>query len=115
MAPEAEEGALVMGNATLCKRGLPPDNEGVRVWEGGGTTKRSAMDEGGERGNDVLRGRLPGEGDRDSRCWFLSNVGVNSGPSSCDKNREDKRDSLSTSLKFGDDRQVTDRAREPFG
>ena len=94
LAPDAEA-ARVIGNATFCNRGLPPVREVVRVCVGGGTTKRSAIDPGGERGNDVRAGRLPGDPERESLCWFLSNVGVNSGPSSCERNREESNDSRS--------------------
>ena len=70
--------------------------------DGGGSTKRSATDaDGGERGNDVRNGRLPGELASESRCWFRSSVGVNSGPSSCERNREDNSDSRSIILNSG--------------
>lgn len=40
---------------------------------------------------------------------------MNSGPSSWDMKREDRRDSLSTGSKFGDVRYVTDMASVPIG
>lgn len=57
-----------MGNATFPRRGEPPDKEVVRECIGGGTTKRSAIEDGGDFGNDVRIGRLPGEPDNESRC-----------------------------------------------
>ena len=68
----------------------------------GGRTKRSAMADGGDLGRAVRRGRLPGgEVVSESRCWFLIRVGVNSGPSSNDKNREESSDSRSSTRKWG--------------
>ena len=64
----AADAALVIGSATLCIRGLPPVNDVVRTWLGGGIMKRSATDEGGDRGKDVRIGRLPGELARESLC-----------------------------------------------
>lgn len=66
-APDAD-GARVIGNATFCKRGLPPVRDPVRVWVKGGTTKRSAIDWGGERGRDVRVGKLPGDPEMESLC-----------------------------------------------
>jgi len=71
----------LMGSAIFWARGLPPSDV-VRLCRGGGTTNRSAIEEGGDRGREVFMGRLPGDVDNESRCWFLSNVGVKSGPSS---------------------------------
>lgn len=68
----------------------------------GGRTKRSAMLDGGDLGRAVRRGRLPGgEVEIESRCWFLIKVGVNSGPSSNDKNREESSDSRSSNRNWG--------------
>lgn len=91
-----------MGNATLWRRGEPPVKELVRECTGGGKTKRSAIEDGGDFGKEVRMGRLPGEPDNESLCWFLRSVGVNSGPSSWDMKREDSNDSRSTDSKFGD-------------
>ena len=106
------------GNATFCIRGLLPPtvgNEVVRELTGGGMTKRSAADaEGGERGRDVRIGRLPGDVDSESRCWFLTNVGVKSCPSS-DRNLDDNKDSSASISKYGFDRYVTESERLPVG
>jgi hypothetical protein len=80
VAPAADI-ARDTGNATLTERGLLV-REAVRVCDGGGSTKRSATDPGGERGNEVRNGRLPGELVSESLCWLRRSVGVNSGPSS---------------------------------
>lgn len=118
MLPAAEV-ALAMGNATVCIWGLLPVNDVVRVCAGGGMTKRSATDDGGDRGRDrgkdMRIGKLPGELARESLCWFFRRVGVNPGPSSCERNREDRSDSLSNTLKSGAVRYVTDSARLPLG
>ena len=107
--------ARVMGNATGWCRGLPPLREVVRVCAGG-STKRSGSDEdGGERGRDVRIGRLPGELVSESRCWFLNSVGVNSGPSSCERNREDNSDSRSNILNSGVARYMVDTESVPRG
>ena len=67
-----------------------------------GRTKRSAMADGGDLGRAVRRGRLAGgEVESEPRCWFLIKVGVKSGPSSNDKNREESNDSRSSSRKWG--------------
>jgi hypothetical protein len=73
----------------------------VRALFVGGRTKRSAMVDGGDLGRAVRRGRLPGGEMESSRCWFLIKVGVNSGPSSSDKNREESNDSRSSNRKWG--------------
>lgn len=57
--------------------------------------------DGGDAGKEVLNGRLPGELERDSRCWFLTRVGVKSVPSSRETNRDERRDSNSSRLKCG--------------
>ncbi len=77
--------------------------------------KRSAseVDEGGDTGKDVLSGRLPGELDRDSRCWFLTKVGVKSAPSSREKKRDERRDSSSSKWKCGLVRYRTDNVILP--
>ena len=111
----APDRARVMGNATFCDRGLLPVREVVRVCVRGGRTNRSATDDGGDRGNDVRIGRLPGELVSESRCWFLRSVGVNSGPSACERNREERSDSLSNSLKSGFERYLVDRESVPLG
>jgi hypothetical protein len=66
-----------------------------------GRTNRSAMVDGGDLGRAVRRGRLAGGEVESSRCCFLIKVGVNSGPSSNDKNREESNDSRSSSRKWG--------------
>lgn len=111
----APDVARVIGNAALFKRGLPPPRDMVRVCDDGGSTKRSATEDGGERGSDVRSGRLPGELVSESLCWFLSSVGVNSGPSSCERNRDDNRDSRSNILNSGVVRYCTDRESAPLG
>lgn len=63
----ATDVARVMGRPTFWRRGLPPLKEVVRTCEGGGRTKRSATDDGGERGREVRTGRLPGELTSESR------------------------------------------------
>ena len=73
----------------------------VRALFAGGRTKRSAMADGGDLGRAVRRGRLPGGEVESSRCWFFINVGVNSGPSSNDRNREESSDSRSSNRKWG--------------
>jgi len=74
----------------------------VRTLWVGGRTKRSAVVVGGDLGRAVRRGRLPdGEVESESRGWFLIKVGVNSGPSSNDKNREESNDSRSSNRKWG--------------
>lgn len=98
-----------IGRGMFPSRGLPAglplmpcvdESDVVRAWPGvdvlgtagcGGITKRSAMERGGEVGSDVRRGRLPGDPEILSRCWFLMSVGVKSGPSS--RKREERRDS----------------------
>jgi hypothetical protein len=69
----------------------------------GGRAVRSAseVDVGGDAGKEVLNGRLPGELERDSRCWFLTSVGVKSAPSSREKKRDERRDSSSSNWKCG--------------
>ena len=61
----------------------------------------SDVDDGGDAGKEVLNGRLPGELERDSRCWFLTSVGVKSVPSSREKKRDERRDSRSSNWKCG--------------
>lgn len=73
----------------------------VRTLLVGGRTKRSTTVDGGDRGKAVRRGRLPGGEVESSRCCFLIKVGVNSGPSSSDKNREESSDSRSSNRKWG--------------
>lgn len=99
------------GNAAL--RGLwLPGKEFVREW-GGGNTNWPAIDEGGDFGSEVRR--LPGRPDMESRWWFFTNVGVKSGPSSNDRNREDSKDSSSSSWKLGEVRYLAVRLRVPIG
>jgi len=71
------------------------------------------VDVGGETGKEVLSGRLPGELERDSRCWFLTRVGVKSAPSSSEKKRDERRDSSSSKWKLGLVRYRTDRVIFP--
>ena len=105
----------VTGNATGRGRGLAPPKEVVRVCEGG-STKRSGRDvDGGERGRDVRIGTLPGELVSESRCWARRNVGVNSGPSSCDRNLDESSDSRSNILKSGVSRYMVDTESVPRG
>ena len=59
------------------------------------------VDDGGDAGKEVLNGRLPGELERDSRCWFLTSVGVKPAPSSREKKRDERRDSRSSNWKCG--------------
>lgn len=117
-AAPAFERRRTEGNATLCIRGLTPPtvgNEVVRELTGGAMTKRSAADaEGGERGRDVRIGRLPGDVDKESRCWFLTSVGVKSCPSS-DRNLDDSKDSSASISKCGLDKYVTESERLPVG
>lgn len=61
----------------------------------------SEVDDGGDAGKEVLNGRLPGELERDSRCWFLTSVGVKSAPESREKKRDERRDSSSSNWKCG--------------
>ena len=96
---------------------MPPTvgNEVVRELTGGGMTNRSAADaDGGERGKEVRIGRLPGDVDNESRCWFLTSVGVKSCPSS-DKNLDDSKDSSASISKCGVERYVTESERLPVG
>jgi len=66
---------------------------------------------GGDLGNDVLIGKLP-NGDVPPfppsppplDCCFEAKVGVNSGPSSNDKNLDESKDSSSSRWKLGVDR-----------
>ena len=74
----------------------------VRALFVGGRTKRSAILDGGDLGKAVRSGRLlGGEVEIESRCWFLTKVGVNSGPSSSDRNREESNDSKSSNRNWG--------------
>jgi hypothetical protein len=66
------------------------------------------VEDGGDAGKEVLNGRLPGELERESRCWFLISVGVKSAPSSREKKREERSDSSSSSWKWGLVRWRTD-------
>ena len=111
----APDMARVMGNATFCERGLLPVKDVVRACVRGGSINRSGTDEGGERGSDVRIGRLLGELASESRCWFLNSVGVNSGPSSCERNREDNSDSQSNILNSGVARYMVDTESVPRG
>lgn len=112
-------GCRTEGSATFCMRGLlllpTVGNEVVRELTAGAMTKRSAEGaEGGERGSDVCTGRLPGDVDNESRCWFLISVGVKSGPSS-DRSLDDSKDSSASISKRGIVRYVTDNDRLPVG
>ncbi len=109
----APEIALFIACATS-GRGLALLRDVVRVWAGA-KMNCSATDRGGDRGKDVRRGRLPGELVIESRCLFLTRVGMNSGPSSCDRNREESNDSRSTTWKFGEVRYVTETDKLPIG
>lgn len=111
----APDKARVIGNATFCDRGLLPVRDVVRVCVRGGRMNRSGTDDGGERGSDVRMGTLPGELVSESRCWFRSSVGVNSGSSSCERNREDNKDSRSKILNSGVVRYVVERKSVPLG
>jgi hypothetical protein len=91
----------LMGRAA--KRCWLPGMEFVRVWGCAGRTNRSAIDDGGDL-RDVREGRHAGRPGKDSRWWFLARVGVNSGPSSKERKREESRDSSSSSWKFGEER-----------
>lgn len=86
---------------TLTTPVVPVVGKLVRVLVVGGRTKRSAMLDGGDLGRAVRRGRLPGGEVDSSRCWFLINVGVNSGPPSNDRNREESNDSRSSNRNWG--------------
>ena len=59
------------------------------------------VDVGGDAGKEVLNGRLPGELDRDSRCWFSTRVGVTSAPISRGKKRDERKDSSSSKWTCG--------------
>ena len=61
----------------------------------------SEVDVGGDAGKEVRNGRLPGELESDSRCRFLTSVGVKSAPSSREKKRDERRDSSSSKWKCG--------------
>ena len=122
----APERLRVTGRGMLASLGLPPelpftacvdesDVERPCPCVAGGMTKRSATERGGERGREVRRGKLPGEAEMLSRCWFLTRVGVKSGPSSRDNSREDKSDSTVSSRKSGTVRYVTEMVRSPLG
>jgi hypothetical protein len=109
--------------------GREPGREVVRRCEAG-RTKRSAIDDawvcvgsasgsgsgdggGGERAMRI--GKLPTPDERD--CCFVS-VGVNAPSSSLpssERNREDRRDSRSSSWKFVEVRYRTVRVRVPVG
>lgn len=108
VAPEV--GARFMPRGELCL-GLWEDacgREVVRECTGpGDETKRSARAEaidGGDFGRDVRMGKLPGDPESDSRCWFLANVGTKSAPSSSDWKRSERRASRSSNRKSGVDR-----------
>jgi hypothetical protein len=79
-----------------------------------GRMNLSATDDG-LCGTAIFVGRLPRETVRESRCWFLASVGVNSGPVSRERKREERRDSSSSSWKFGVVRYVTERVSVPVG
>ena len=70
---------------------------------------------------DEARGGIDPDGDPEAEvetecCWrFLARVGVNSGPESKERNREDRRDSSLSSWKVGAVRYVTERERLPAG
>lgn len=51
----------------------------------------------------------------ESRCWFFTNVGVKSGPSSKDRNRDESKDSSSSSWKLGEVRYLAVRVSVPIG
>lgn len=61
----------------------------------------SEVEDGGDAGKEVLNGRLPGELERESRCWFFISVGVKSAPSSREKKRDERSDSNSSNWKWG--------------
>jgi len=80
-----------------------------------GRMNLSATDGDDFGGTAIFVGRLPRETVRESRCWFLASVGVNSGPVSRERKREERRDSSSSSWKFGVVRYVTERVSVPVG
>lgn len=70
---------------------------------------------GGDRGRLVRMERPPGDPEMLSRCGFRASVGVNSGPVSNERNREDKSASTVSISKCGEVRYVTLRENEPIG
>jgi hypothetical protein len=93
----------------------PTPGKGVLALIGGGRINLSAAEEG-DLGKDVRKGKLPGgEVEIESRCWFLLKVGVKSGPSSNDKNRDDSKDSKSSNRNWGQVKYVTESEMVPMG
>ena len=77
---------------------------GLALREDGGRMNRSTlMGFEGDLGFAMLLGDPPAERS-ESLCWFLANVGTNSGPSSNDRKREDNRDSNSSTRNVGEER-----------
>ena len=112
VAPEV--GTRFMPKGELCL-GLCDDacgSEVVRVCtRPGEETKRSTRAEAIEGGDfdrdfgrDVRMGKLPGDPESDSLCWFLAKVGTKSVPSSSDWKRSERRASRSSNRKSGVDR-----------
>jgi hypothetical protein len=70
-----------------------------------GNINLSAIEGNGDIGKDVRIGKLPnGDVPPTPNPDLPASVGVNSGPSSNDKNREDNNDSSSSSWKLGVER-----------
>lgn len=69
--------------------------------------------DGGDFGREVRR--LLGRTDMESRCWFFTNVGVNSGPPSKERKRDESKDSSSSRWKLGVVRYLAVRLRVPIG
>ena len=83
-----------------------------------GNMNLSAIEDGGDIGRDVRMGRLPrGEVPDSALCCgpLLARVGVNSGPSSRDRKRDESNDSSSSRWKLGVDRYRVVSDRVPIG
>ena len=79
-----------------------------------GRTNRSATEDvGGDRGSEVRKATLLGEPDIESR--LRARVGVNSGPSSCERKRDESRDSIVSRRKWGSTRYITEADSSPNG
>ena len=97
----AADGERAIGKGTF--RGLTP-RDATRV----GRINRSATEDAGETARwcaeeEEARGGMEPDGDAEAEaeteccCWFLARVGVNSGPESRERKREERRDSSSSS------------------
>lgn len=75
----------------------------------------SVRSPGGERGRLVRMGRLPGDPEILSRCEVRARVGVNSGPVSRDKKREESSASTVSISKWGAFKYVTEAEKTPMG